>query len=259
MQIHPTAIVGADTKIDDEVVIGPFCIIGDGVKIAKGTRLISNIVIDEYTEIGADCVIHPFAGLGFPPQDLKYDGRKTGVKIGSNTIIREYSTIHRASVGGDGLTEIGDNCFIMAYVHIAHDCKVGNHVVMANAATLAGHVEVEDHAVIGGIVAVHQFTRIGAYSMVGGFSGIGQDVPPFTIASGARAKLYGLNSIGLKRKGFTDDQIQNLKKAYKILFRDKHTLKEAIKQVEHELDMTDEIKKLIEFISNNKRGICRKT
>ncbi|MCG6550970.1 MAG: acyl-ACP--UDP-N-acetylglucosamine O-acyltransferase [Candidatus Magnetominusculus sp. LBB02] len=257
MKIHPTAIVGENTEIDDEAVIGPFCIVGSGVKIAKGTQLISNIVIDDNTEIGSNCVIHPFAGIGFPPQDLKYDGRKTGVRIGKDTIIREYSTVHRASVGGDGLTEIGDNCFIMAYVHIAHDCKVGNHVVMANAATLAGHVVVEDHTVIGGIVAIHQFTRIGAYSMIGGFSGIGQDVPPFTMASGARAKLYGLNSIGLKRKGFTDERIADLKKAYKILFRDKHILKEAIKHVENELDMNDDIKRLIEFISNNKRGICR--
>ena len=145
----------------------------------------------------------------------------------------------------------------MAYVHIAHDSNIGSHVIMANAATLAGHVTVEDHAVIGGLVAIHQFTRIGAYSMVGGFSGIGQDIPPYMIASGARAKLFGLNTIGLKRHGFSDATITELKKAYKILFREKRTLKDAIKKVQAELPYTDEIKHLIEFIEKNKRGICR--
>lgn len=256
-EIHKTAIVSPKAEIDDDVYIGPFCIVGDGVSIKKGTRLMSNIVVEGNTEIGQECTIYPFAAIGLPPQDLKYKNEKTGLKIGKKNIIREYVTIHRASVGGDGLTEVGDSNFLMAYVHIAHDCKIGNSVIMANAATLAGHVLVEDFAVIGGLVAIHQFTRIGAYSMVGGFSGIGQDIPPYTMASGARAKLYGLNVIGLKRHGFSDEAINNLKKAYKILFREKRTLKEALKKIKSELPETPEIKHLLEFIEKNKRGICR--
>lgn len=255
--IHKTAIVSSKADIAEDVHIGPFCTIGDGAVIKSGTRLISHVVVEGSTEIGEDCIIHPFATIGVPPQDLKYKNEKAGVKIGKKNIIREYVSIHRASVGGDGLTEVGDSNFLMAYVHIAHDCKIGNSIVMANAATLAGHVHVEDYAVIGGLVAVHQYTRIGAYSMVGGFSGIGQDIPPYTMASGARAKLYGLNVIGLKRHGFSDETINNLKKAYKILFREKRTLKEALKKIKSELPETPEIKHLLEFIEKNKRGICR--
>ncbi|MBT9139077.1 MAG: Acyl-(acyl-carrier-protein)--UDP-N-acetylglucosamine O-acyltransferase [Syntrophomonadaceae bacterium] len=256
-EIHKTAVISSKAEIDDDVSIGPFCIVGEDVSIKKGTKLLSNIVIEGNTEIGEECTIYPFASIGLPPQDLKYKNEKTGVKVGNKNIIREYVTIHRASVGGDRLTEVGDSNFLMAYVHIAHDCKIGNGATMANVATLAGHVHVEDFAVIGGLVVVHQFTRIGAYSMVGGFSGIGQDIPPYTMASGARAKLYGLNVIGLKRHGFSDDAINILKKAYKILFREKKTLKEALKKIKSELPETPEIKRLLEFIEKNKRGICR--
>ena len=255
--IHSTAIVSPKAEIEEGASIGPFCIIQDGVHIRKGTRLISNVIIEGDTEIGENCVVYPFASIGLPPQDMKYKGEKTGVKIGSNNTIREYSTIHRASVGGDGVTSIGDGNFFMAYVHVAHDCKIGNSVIMANVATLAGHVLIEDHAVIGGLIAIHQFTRIGTYAMVGGFSGIGQDIPPYMIASGARAKLFGINAIGLKRHGFSDSTINELKKAYKILFREKRTLKDAIQKIQEDLPYTDEIKHLIEFIQKNKRGICR--
>lgn len=256
-EIHKTAIVSHKAEIDEDVVIGPYCVIGDSVKIGKATRLISHVQIEGLTEIGQNCTIFPFAVIGFPPQDLKYKGENTGVRIGSNNIIREYVTIHRASISGDGWTVIGDNNFIMGYVHIAHDCKVGSSVIMANLATLAGHVVVEDFAFIGGLVAVHQFTRIGAYAMIGGFSGVAQDVPPFTMASGPRARLYGLNTVGLKRRGFSEETINILKKAYKILFRDKLQLKEAVEKVKKELPQIPEIKHLIEFIETNKRGICR--
>ncbi len=257
IEIHPTAIVDSEVEIEDGVVIGPYCIIGKGARIKKGAKLISNIILEGRTEIGEGSTVYPFTSIGLPPQDLKYRGEETGVIIGKNNIIREYVTIHRASIGGDGFTVIGDSNFLMAYVHIAHDCKIGNGVIMANAATLAGHVKVEDHAVIGGLVAIHQFTRIGAYAMVGGFSGIGQDIPPYTVASGARARLFGLNTIGLKRHGFSDETISELKKAYKILFREKRTLKDAIKKVQEELPYSEEIKHLIGFIEENKRGICR--
>ncbi|MBI5025767.1 MAG: acyl-ACP--UDP-N-acetylglucosamine O-acyltransferase [Nitrospirae bacterium] len=255
-KIHPTAIVDPSAKLADGVSIGPYCIVGSGVTIGRNTHLISNVIIEE-TETGEGCSIYPFTSIGLPPQDVKYKGEKTKVKIGSRNIIREYTTIHRASVGGDGVTNIGNDNFLMAYVHIAHDCKIGNSIVMVNAATLAGHVEVEDFAIIGGLVAVHQFTRIGAYSMVGGFSGVGQDIPPYMTASGSRVKLYGLNLIGLKRHGFSDEIIKDLKQAYKILFRSKLTLKEAIDKVRGDIQASKEIKHLLEFIEKNRRGICR--
>jgi UDP-N-acetylglucosamine acyltransferase len=256
-EIHPTAIIEPGVEIEEEVSIGPFCILREGVHIKKGSKLVSNVIVEGKTEIGENCTVYPFTSLGLPPQDMKYRGEKTGLRIGNNNVIREYITIHRASIGGDGITSIGDNNFLMAYVHVAHDCNIGSSIIMANVATLAGHVVVEDHAVVGGLVAIHQFTRIGTYSMVGGFSGVNQDIPPYMIASGARAKLFGLNTIGLKRHGFPDSTINELKKAYKILFREKHTLKEAVKKIQEELPYTDEIKLLIEFIQKNKRGICR--
>jgi UDP-N-acetylglucosamine acyltransferase len=256
-RIHATAIVDPKAEIDAGVEIGPYCIVKNGVKIRKGTRLLSHVIIEGAAEIGESCTIHPFSSLGFPPQDMKYKGENTRLLIGKNNVVREYVTIHRASVAGDGVTSVGDNNFLMAYVHIAHDCKIGDGVIMANAATLAGHVLVEDHAVIGGLVAIHQFTRIGEYAMVGGFSGIGQDIPPYMVASGARAKLFGPNTIGLKRYGFSDISINAIKKAYKILFREKRTLKDALKRVRDEFPSSEEIGHLIEFIEKNKRGICR--
>jgi UDP-N-acetylglucosamine acyltransferase len=257
MAIHESAIIDSGAEIDGNAEIGPFCIIGSGVTIAGGVKLQSNVVIEGNAEIGEGTQIYPFASIGLPPQDTKYKGEESGLRIGSNNVIREYVTVHRASVGGDGLTELGDNCFIMAYAHIAHDCKIGTSVIMANAATIAGHVSIGNHSVLGGLVAVHQFTRIGDYSMVGGLSGIGQDIPPYMIASGPRAKLFGLNVVGLKRHGFSEEAISELKKAYKILFREKNTLKQAIKKVQEELPFTDEIQHLIDFINQNKRGICR--
>ncbi|RJQ13703.1 MAG: acyl-ACP--UDP-N-acetylglucosamine O-acyltransferase [Nitrospiraceae bacterium] len=255
-KIHPTAIVSSDAKLSEGVEIGPYCIIGDNVKIGKNTKIAAHVIIEE-TEIGKDCSVYPFTSIGLAPQDIKYKGEKTRVKIGDNNVIREYITIHRASVSGDGVTKIGDNNFLMAYVHIAHDCTLGNHVIMANATTLAGHVVVEDFVFIGGLVAVHQFAKIGAYSMIGGFSAIPQDIPPYTTAAGERARLYGLNTVGLKRRNFSDATISDLKKAYKILFRSKLTLKEAIDKVRHDLGKSEEVGKFIDFIEKNKRGICR--
>lgn len=255
--IHPSAVISSKALIYDDVFIGPFCIIGEEVTIKSGARLLSNVVIEGNTEIGENCTIYPFTSIGLPPQDLKYRNENTGVRIGSNNIIRENITIHRGSIKGDGLTEIGDSNFLMAYVHIAHDCKVGSSIVMANAATLGGHVVVEGFAVIGGLVAVHQYARIGAYSMIGGFSGVAQDVIPYMTASGERARLYGPNSIGLKRRGFSEETIQTLKKVYKILFREKNTLQRAIEKIHQELPQTEEVKNIINFIGKSERGICR--
>ncbi len=256
-KIHHTAIVDPKAEIGAGVEIGPFCIIKGGVELKRGTRLVSNVIVEGSAVVGERCTIYPFASIGFAPQDLKYKGEETGLVIGDGTIIREYASIHRASVGGSGATTIGDNSFLMAYVHVAHDCVIGNNVIMTNAATLAGHVVVEDFAYIGGLVAVHQFTRIGRYAMVGGFSGIGQDIPPYMIASGARAKLFGPNTVGLQRRGFPEKTINEIKKAYKILFREKRTLKDALKKVQEEFPSSPEVRHLVEFIEKNKRGICR--
>ncbi|HHN64275.1 MAG TPA: acyl-ACP--UDP-N-acetylglucosamine O-acyltransferase [Nitrospirae bacterium] len=255
--VHPTAIIDESVELDEDVTVGPYCIIRGDVKIGKGTEIHNNVVIEGNTSIGSSCRIFPFTSIGLPPQDLKYRDEPTGVRIGSNNLIREYITIHRASVDGDGYTDIGDNNFLMAYVHIAHDCKLGSGIIMANAATLGGHVTVEDYAVFGGLAAAHQFTRIGAYAMVSGLTGVIQDIPPYTIASGPRAKLYGLNIVGLKRHGFSDETISELKKAYKILFRERLSLKEALKKVQAELPYSEEIAHLINFINSNRRGIAR--
>ena len=255
--IHKTAIISKKAQLAGDVSIGPYCIVGDGVVINKGCRLISNAVVEGDTEIGEGCTIHPFAAIGLPPQDLKYKDEPTGVRIGANNNIREYTSIHRGSVGGDGLTTIGDDNYIMAYSHVAHDCIVGSHNIMANAATLAGHVVMEDYITLGGFVAIHQFTRIGSHAMIGGLSGINMDIPPYAIASGTRAKLYGLNVIGINRRGFSAETVNHLKKAYKILFREKRTLADALKTIKADLPQIPEIRHLVEFIEKNKRGICR--
>lgn len=257
-EIHPTAILESGAALDEDVYVGPYCTVGKGVKIGKSCRLVSHVVIEGRTTIGENCTVHPFATIGLPPQDVKYKGEDTGVRIGRGNVIREYASIHRASTGGDGFTDVGDGNFLMAYVHLAHDCKVGSHITMANSVGLSGHSVVEDYVVIGGMVGVHQFTRIGAYSMIGGLSRIAQDITPYVIAAGVdNPKLYGLNVIGLKRRGFSEETISELKKAYKILFREKLSLQDALKKIQQELPFTEEIKRLVEFINKNKRGICR--
>jgi UDP-N-acetylglucosamine acyltransferase len=256
-EIHKSAIVSKKADIGEDVFIGPYCIVGDGVSLGRGTKLISHVVIEGDAEIGEDSVIHQFATIGLPPQDFKYKGEKTSVRIGKKNIIREYASIHRASISGNGVTKVGDSNFIMAYVHIAHDCVIGTSNILANASTLAGHVSIEDFVFIGGLVAIHQNNRVGSYAMVGGCTGITQDIPPYTMASDHRAKLYGLNVIGLKRRGFSDETINTLKKAYKILFRDKAPMAEALERIKTSLPQIPEILHLLEFIEANKRGICR--
>ena len=258
-KIHPTAIIHHGAEIGENVEIGPYSVIGKDVQIGKGTVIASHVVIDGWTSIGAGCRIHQFASVGAPPQDIRYKGEKTEVIIGSNNDIREFVTIHRATTKENKKTIIGDNNFLMAYVHIAHDCTIGNNVIMANAATLAGHVRVEDHAIIGGLVAIHQFANIGAYAIIGGASAITHDVPPFVMAVGNRAKLYGLNKVGLRRQGFSREEIDNLKKAYHILFRSGLSLKDALVKLEGELWHSTHVAKLLGFIKASKRGITRES
>ncbi|MEK6690836.1 MAG: acyl-ACP--UDP-N-acetylglucosamine O-acyltransferase [Nitrospirota bacterium] len=256
-EIHPSAIIHKNTIIGKDVSIGPYSIIGDGVRIGDRTKIGPHVVIYGPTEIGDDCIFYQFSAIGGLPQDLKYKGDDTKIRIGNRNIFREFVTIHRASSYGTGETVIGDDNYLMAYVHIAHDCRLGNSIIMSNSATLGGHIEIEDYAIVGGLSAIHQFTRIGVYAMVGGCSAIVQDVPPYTTAVGNRAKLYGLNLIGLRRHGFSENTISTLKKAYKIIFQSKLTLKVAIKRVREEIKGSMEVDHLLRFIEKSERGICR--
>ena len=257
VQIHPTAVVHPGAEIGEGVRIGPYAVIGEHVKIHAGTEVGSHAVIEGWTEIGEHCRIFPYAYIGAVPQDLKYAGEPTRVRIGRHNTFREFVTVHRATAYGRGETVIGDHNFFMAYVHIAHDCVIGNHVIMANAATLAGHILIEDHAIIGGLSALHQYTRVGAYAMIGGASAVAQDVPPYISAVGNRARPYGLNLVGLKRHGFSEQTLAALKAAYRLIFRSKLTLREAIRRVREEVPQIPEVRHFVEFIEGSTRGICR--
>lgn len=255
--IHLTAIVHPNADIDEDVSVGPYCVIGENVQIARGTQIASHVAIEGWTRIGEACRVFPFASIGTIPQDLKFGGEESTLTIGNHNTIREFVTMNRGTAGGGGKTIIGDHNLFMAYVHIAHDCRIGNHVVFANAATLAGHIEVGDGAVIGGLVAIHQFVRIGGYVMIGGASAVAQDVPPFMSAVGNRAKLFGLNLVGLKRHGFSEDRIENLKKAYKILFRSGLKMREAVKRVLDEVPDSEDAAILVRFVEQSERGVMR--
>jgi len=258
MKIHPTAIVDTNAVLAEGVEIGPYVIIGSDVKIGAWTTVGPHTTIEGCTTIGEDCKIAQFVTIGAAPQDLKYKGNPTAVEIGNGNIIREYVTIHRGTENGGRVTRLGDYNFLMAYTHIAHDCKIGSHVIFANCATLGGHVEIQDHAILGGLVAVHQFSRIGGYAFVGGLSGIIKDIPPYVIASGERAKLFGINIIGLKRHNFSPEAIDALRAAYKLIVRSSLTLKEAVETAEREVLQAPEVRYFIDFIKNSKRGIPRK-
>jgi len=233
--IHPTVIVDPGATIADDVTIGAFSIIGEDVTIGEGTTIGPHVVIDPHVTIGPGCRIFQFAAIGAIPQDLKFGGEKSCVRIGPEVTIREFVTIHRGTHKGSGITEVGEKSYLMAYTHIAHDCQVGKMVVLANNTTLAGHISIGDHATVGGLVAIHQFVRIGDYAFVGGKSAVVKDVPPYVIAAGDRAILHGLNRVGLKRHGFSDQTLAALKKTYRILFRYGLTINEAIERVHAEV------------------------
>ncbi|SNZ06903.1 acyl-[acyl-carrier-protein]--UDP-N-acetylglucosamine O-acyltransferase [Persephonella hydrogeniphila] len=256
VEIHPTAIVSKNAKLGVNVKVGPFSIIDEDVEIGDNTEISSNVRIKKFTTIGESCLISEGAVIGGIPQHLGFKGEESYVKIGNNVVIREYVTIHRGTSFDDGITSIGDNTYLMAYVHVAHDCKVGHDTILANAVTLAGHVKVGNYVFIGGLTPIHQFCRIGDYAMVGGASAVDKDIPPFTRASKNHAMLYGLNLVGLKRRGFTPEQIKILKEAYRIIFRKAPTLEEGIKEVIEKLPNTKEIQMLIDFIKSSKRGIA---
>jgi len=255
--IHSTAIVNPTAELDKNVDIGPFSIIGENVFIGSNTVIGPHVVIDPYVTIGPNCKIFQYAAIGAAPQSLKFEGEKSYVKIGRGCVIREFVTIHRGTGFGGGITEVGEENFLMAYTHIAHDCKIGRKVVMANNATLAGHITIGDHATVGGLVAIHQFVKIGDYAFIGGKTGVPKDIPPYVIASGERARLHGLNLVGLKRHGMSPKTLSLLKKTYRIFFRIGLTVKEAIERVRAEVEQVPEVVEFIEFIKSSERGVTR--
>ncbi len=255
--IHPTAIIDPSAEIDSNVKIGPYSTIKSDVHIGSGTEIGSYATIDQYVTIGSDCQIFQYSSIGAAPQDLKFTGEKSYLKIGQGTVIREFATINRGTELGGGITEIGEKNYLMAYTHIAHDCMIGNNVVLANNATLGGHVILGDNVTLGGLVAVHQFAKIGDYAYIGGKSAVVKDIPPYVIASGDRASLHGLNNVGLKRKDFSKASIAELKKAYRIVFRIGLTIKQASERVKAEVEQIPEVKNFMNFIENSSRGITR--
>ncbi len=255
--IHPSAIIDPTAEIDSRVTIGPYAIVKSNVRIGAGTTIGSYTTIEQYVSIGEDCQIFQYAAIGGAPQDLKFHGEKSYLTIGRGTIIREFVTINRGTEAGGGITEVGEENYLMAYTHIAHDCKTGRQVILANNSTLAGHIDIGNHATIGGLVAIHQFVRIGNYAYIGGKSAVVKDIPPFVIAAGDRATLHGLNNVGLKRHRFSDFTLGELKKAYRIFFRIGLTVKQASERVKAEVEQIPEVKNFTDFIVNSNRGITR--
>lgn len=254
--IHPTAIIENGAKIGDNVKIGPYCTVSAHANIQNGTELISHVVVAGNTTIGMNNKISPFAVIGGKTQDLKFKGGLPGVKIGDGNTIREYVTINAATNDGD-YTIVGDNCLLMAYSHVAHCCNIGNKVIIANSVQIAGHVTIEDEATIEGMVGIVQFLRIGRMAFVGGLSKISKDLPPFMIAHGDPVEVRGYNKIGMERRGCSDQARKSIKEAYRILYRSKESLSEAVTKIEKNIQPTEEVKDLINFCLSSKKGIIR--
>jgi UDP-N-acetylglucosamine acyltransferase len=257
-QIHPTAIIAPTARLADDVVIGPYCVIGEHVELAAGVSLKSHVVIDGRTTIGERTRIFPFASIGFETQDLKYRGEPSSLEIGHDNTIREHVTINPGTEGGGMVTRVGNHCLLMVGAHIAHDCQIGDHVILVNNGTLGGHVVMEDYAILGGLSAVHQFCRIGRHAMIGGMSGVERDIIPYGMAMGDRARLTGLNIIGMQRRGFGREDIQGLRSAYSCLFSDEGTLSERVDEVARRFGGIGPVDDLVAFIrADSSRAICQ--
>ncbi len=256
-EIHQTAVVDARAEIEGDVEIGPYCVVGAGVKLGKGTKLKSHVVVQGRTSLGEGNTIFPFASVGSVPQDLKYKGEPSELVIGDRNTIREYVSLNPGTKGGGMLTRVGNENLLMMYCHIAHDCILGNRNVIANGATLGGHVVIQDHVIVGGLVGVHQFVKIGTSAIVGAGSMVSKDVPPFCNATGDRARLHGLNLEGLRRRGFDKAKLDTLKQAYRIIFQSKMKTAEALNKVRAEIPPSTEIDLLVSFIESSQRGVCR--
>ncbi len=257
MEIHPSAVVSPHAQLDEGVRVGPYSVVGEHVSIGRDTYIGPHVAVEGHTTLGERNKIYPFVSIGSPPQDIGYKGEDTRLIIGDDNVIREYATVNRATTKQNWETVIGNHNYIMAYAHIAHDCVLGNHVIMSNVATLGGHISIGDHAILGGLVAIHQFVRIGAYAFLGGKCGVDRDVPPFMIAAGPRAKLYGVNRRGLARQGFSNEAIDGLKKAYRIIWRDHRRFSEGLEQVRKKIASFSELEVLLSFFNGTKRGILR--
>lgn len=257
VRIDPTASVHPTAELDTGVEIGPFTVIGEGVKIGANTKIASHVVIDRWTTIGKNNQIFQFVSIGAPPQDLGYKGEKTETIIGDNNVLREFVTVHRATTKDRLKTECGSNNLFMNYVHIAHDCRLGDNIIMANSATLGGHVTIDNNAIVGGLVAVHQHVRIGAYCIIGGASAVSKDIPPYVMAVGNRASVYRLNSVGIRRQGFSREEIDEIKRSYKIVFRSALSTSAAIERLKEEMPASRHAKRFADFLTGSKRGIAR--
>ncbi len=255
--IHPTAIVSENAEIGEDCYIGAYSTIGADVRLGNNVRLDSHVVIDGSTSIGEDTHIFPFVSIGLAPQDLKYNDEKTATEIGKRNQIREFVTIHRGTQGGGGLTKIGDDNLFMAQAHVAHDCQLGSDIIMANAATLAGHVEIADRASIGAYSGVHQFCRIGLEAFVGGYSVVVKDAMPYAIIQGNHAKCFGLNRVGMKRRGYPKKTIKELNRAFHLLLSAKLNTSQAVEKIKKELTDCKEVKLLVDFIESSKRGVVK--
>jgi UDP-N-acetylglucosamine acyltransferase len=257
MAIHPTATIDAQAKVPTSSKIGPYCVIGADVDLGENCELMSHVAIYGPAKIGSNNRFFPFAAIGTEPQDTSYKGDLTRLEIGDNNIVREYVTINRGTVKGGGVTRVGSHILIMAYSHIGHDCFIGDHAMLVNAATLAGHVTVEEWAVVGALCPVHQFVRIGKHAYIGGGTVITQDVLPFSMTSAKRENhAYGLNKVGLQRRGFTEDQLKALHRAYRKLLAAKLNTSQALEQLKSE-DQTDDVRYLVDFIEKSERGILK--
>jgi UDP-N-acetylglucosamine acyltransferase len=255
--IDPRAVVSPQAQVAADVQIGPFSVIGAGVVIGAGTWIGPHVVINGPTTIGKDNKIFQFASLGDEPQDKKYKGEPTRLEIGDRNVIRESATVNRGTAQGEGVTRIGDDNLLMAYSHVAHDCRLGNQIVLSNVATLGGHVEIGDFAILGGLSAVHQFTKVGAYCFIANNAAVTRDVPPYVMAVGQPAEPHSVNAVGLKRRGFTEEQILNVRRAYRLLYRSGLKLKAALEQLDAAAASQAEIRPFVEFIKRSSRSIVR--
>ncbi|NCC51787.1 MAG: acyl-ACP--UDP-N-acetylglucosamine O-acyltransferase [Spartobacteria bacterium] len=255
-EIHPTAIIAPGAQLGEDVEVGAYSVIGPHVSIGDRTTIMPHVFIDGHTTLGAECRVFPFASLGTQTQDLKYSGGVTRVEIGDRTTLREYVTVNSATDDGD-CTRVGSDCLIMAYAHVAHDCLLGNQVIVANACALAGHIVIEDQVIIGGLVGIHQFVRIGQMCIIGGCSKVTQDVPPYMMADGHPLAVRGINSIGLKRRGVSADVRKQLKEVYRILYRRDLTTSRAVDAIEEEIESSEEIRHVIDFVKGSERGIAK--
>lgn len=254
--VHPTAIIHEDAELGEDVEVGAYTIVGPHVRIGDGSRIMAHVYLDGHTTLGRGCTVFPFASIGTQTQDLKFAGGVTFVEIGDKTTLREYVTVNSGTNEGD-VTKVGSGCHIMAYSHVAHQCRIGDGVIVSNCGTLAGHVTVEDKAVIGGLCGVHQFVRIGAMSITGGCSKVIQDVPPFMMADGNPAHIYGMNSVGLQRNNIPPESRKALKEAYRILYRRGLSTGNALELMKSATPQCPEVSRLIEFVSASERGIAK--